>query len=143
MMHGLRCERLSDPIGSLRLPAAATVPPPPPPTLSINIAVESPDKRVWRLISENPVVIFSRAACCLCHVVKRLLATLGVHPTVVELDDKEAEAATVLFGGVPLGQMAPAVFIGGSLVGGVESLMALHLSGQLVPKLSEAGAAWM
>ncbi|CAN6457080.1 unnamed protein product [Victoria cruziana] len=143
MMHGLRCERLSDPIGSLGLSAASATTRPPQPTLTINIDAESPEKRVWRLISENPVVIFSRASCCLCHVVKRLLATLGVHPIVVELDDGEAEAATLLFSGTSLGQMAPAIFIGGKLVGGVESLMALHLSGQLVPQLKEADAVWM
>ncbi|KAH7681971.1 glutaredoxin 3 protein [Dioscorea alata] len=93
---------------------------------------EAPEKRIERLIRENPVVIFSRRACCMCHVMRRLLATVGVHPTVIELEDAEAAAI------VPPG--SPAVFIGGDPVGGLEGLMALHLSGRLVPRLLEVGA---
>ncbi|PKA58986.1 Glutaredoxin-C7 [Apostasia shenzhenica] len=94
---------------------------------------ESPEKRMERLITESPVVIFSRRSCCMCHVMKRLLATVGVHPTVIELDEAEAEttAAAVTL---------PALFIGGAPVGGLEGLMALHLGGRLVPRLREVGA---
>uniref|UniRef100_U5FFY9 Uncharacterized protein n=1 Tax=Populus trichocarpa TaxID=3694 RepID=U5FFY9_POPTR len=68
-------------------------------SLSIDEA-ESTETRIQRLISEHPVIIFSRSSCCMCHVMKKLLATIGVHPT---------------------------------------SLVALHLSGHLVPKLVELG----
>ncbi|CAN1217524.1 GRXC6 [Linum perenne] len=85
--------------------------PPPPSTttssssasLSID-AVESAEDRIQRLISENPVIIFSRSSCSMCHVMKKLLATIGVNPT---------------------------------------SLVGLHLSGHLVPKLVEVGALWV
>ncbi|WJZ84854.1 hypothetical protein VitviT2T_004433 [Vitis vinifera] len=91
--------------------------------------------RIQRLISENPVIIFSRPSCCMCHVMKRLLSTIGVHPTVIELDDEEIGALAA--------HSAPAVFIGGTRVGGLESLVALHLSGHLVPRLVEVGALWV
>ncbi|KAM6541826.1 hypothetical protein CsatB_006273 [Cannabis sativa] len=116
---------------------------------------ESIDTRIQRLISEHPVIIFTRSSCCMCHVMKKLLATIGVHPTVIELDDHEIpflpsppppppsddssdNAAT---GGGHHGfAAAPAVFIGGVCIGGLESLVALHLSGHLIPRLVEVGA---
>ncbi|CAN1217520.1 GRXC6 [Linum perenne] len=132
--------------------------PPPPSTttssssasLSID-AVESAEDRIQRLISENPVIIFSRSSCSMCHVMKKLLATIGVNPTVIELEDHEISALPL----PPPSQesaaedyssplpMAPAVFIGGTCVGGLESLVGLHLSGHLVPKLVEVGALWV
>ncbi|KAJ0964574.1 hypothetical protein J5N97_025712 [Dioscorea zingiberensis] len=96
---------------------------------------ESPEKRIERLIRENPVIILSRRACCMCHVAKRLLANVGVHPTVIELEDAEAAAVVP-----PAATGSPAVFIGGVPVGGLEGLMALHLGGRLVPRLREVGA---
>nr|GME16026.1 glutaredoxin-C6-like [Ipomoea batatas] len=133
---------LSD--GGVRLelsPTAATASP-----LTIDVA-ETAEVKIQRLISENPVVIFSRAACCMCHVMKRLLSTIGVTPTVIELDEDEIgalptspAAAAEEDGGASGGAGAPAVFIGGTRVGGIESLVALHVSGRLVPKLEEVGA---
>ncbi|RWR78086.1 putative thioredoxin superfamily protein [Cinnamomum micranthum f. kanehirae] len=113
-------------------------------TLSIDVE-ETAEGRIQRLISENPVIIFSRSSCCMCHVMKRLLASIGVHPTVIELDDDEIEKArSVLTATVDdddrkPDSIVPAVFIGGALVGGLEGLMGLHLSGHLVPKLKEVG----
>ncbi|KAE8691395.1 Glutaredoxin-C6 [Hibiscus syriacus] len=105
---------------------------------------ELTETRLRRLISEHPVIIFSRSSCCMCHVMKKLLATIGVHPTVIELDDREMAS---LPPPAPPAQYSvspripsPAVFIGGTGIGGLESLMALHLSGLLVPKLVEVGA---
>lgn len=78
---------------------------------------------------------------------RRLLTTLGVHPTVIELDDAEMGRARAALGELDSAEGAssggPAVFIGGSHVGGMEGLMALHLSGRLLPMLREAGAAWL
>ncbi|KAJ8638469.1 hypothetical protein MRB53_012736 [Persea americana] len=113
-------------------------------TLSIDVE-ETSEGRIRRLISENPVIIFSRPSCCMCHVMKRLLASIGVHPTVIELDDDEVEkarsalTATVDDDDRKPDSIVPAVFIGGALVGGLEGLMGLHLSGHLVPKLKEVG----
>ncbi|XP_038986331.1 glutaredoxin-C7-like [Phoenix dactylifera] len=105
--------------------------------LSIDGA-EPPEERIERLILENPVLIFSRQGCCMCHVMKHLLATVGVHPTVIELEEAEETAAAASAAAVGL----PALFIGGSPVGGLKGLIGLHLSGLLVPRLREVGALW-
>ncbi|KAL4372278.1 hypothetical protein AHAS_Ahas06G0249800 [Arachis hypogaea] len=79
---------------------------------------------------------------------KKLLATIGVNPTVIELDDHEIAALPSSSEDGPgaasnLRNRTPAVFIGGACVGGLESLVALHVSGHLVPKLVQVGALWV
>ncbi|XP_076900966.1 glutaredoxin-C6-like [Bidens hawaiensis] len=106
--------------------------------LAIDIS-ESTEMRIQRLITENPVIIFSRSACCMCHVMKRLLTSLGVHPTVIELEEDEIGALSESQQDDGGETVAPAVFIGGERIGGLESLVGLHLSGHLVPKLVEVG----
>ncbi|KAG5030824.1 hypothetical protein JHK82_014430 [Glycine max] len=96
---------------------------------------ESPESRIQRLISEHPVIIFTRSSCCMCHVMKKLLATIGVHPTVIELDDQEIAALP--------DTSAPSAFIGGTCIGGLESLVGLHVTGHLIPKLVQVGALWV
>jgi len=120
--------------------------------------LESPLEAVQRLASENAVLIFSMSSCCMCHVVKRLLCSLGVNPAVCELDEEdrvEQEGAQgelrahrddierALFRLVGQRPPVPAVFIGGQLVGGLDQLMAAHISGELVPRLKDAGALWL
>ncbi|KAA3490497.1 glutaredoxin-C6-like [Gossypium australe] len=134
-------------------------PPQPPPSSSNNTSMsttaisgagfsideeEPTEARIRRLISEHPVIIFSRSSCCMCHVMKKLLATIGVHPTVIELDDHEIASLPPppAHDSLSSRSPAPAVFIGGTCVGGLESLVALHLSGHLVRKLVEVGALW-
>ncbi|XP_058068868.1 glutaredoxin-C6-like [Magnolia sinica] len=136
-MQGMWSDALTDG-GGLELTTPTNAP------LSIDVA-ETPEKRIQRLISENPAIIFSRPSCCMCHVMRQLLASLGVHPTVIELDDGEMDDArqALRAHGSVSGDGAPAIFIGGAYVGGLDSLMKLHLSGGLVPKLKEVGAAWL
>ncbi|BAD73655.1 glutaredoxin-like [Oryza sativa Japonica Group] len=96
---------------------------------------------VRRAVAESPVLVVGRRGCCLIHVVKRLLQGLGVNPAVHEV---AGEAA--LKGVVPAGGEAaalPAVFVGGKLLGGLDRLMAVHISGELVPILKKAGALWL
>ncbi|MQL71411.1 hypothetical protein Taro_003742 [Colocasia esculenta] len=100
------------------------------------------------LVSENPVLVLSRRGCCMCHVVRRLLLGLGVNPTVCEVDEDREETVVIeeLTGAAADGRQAaqlPAVFIGGKYVGGLDRLMAAHISGELVPILKEAGALWL
>ncbi|XP_061351080.1 glutaredoxin-C6-like [Gastrolobium bilobum] len=119
-------------------------------SLSIDVD-ESTESRIQRLISEHPVIIFTRSSCCMCHVMKKLLATIGVNPTVIELDDHEIPAlpldhdqqSPTTTAAAALRNRTPAVFIGGACIGGLESLVALHVSGHLVPKLVEVGALWV
>ncbi|KAH7690444.1 Thioredoxin-like protein [Dioscorea alata] len=37
----------------------------------------------------------------------------------------------------------PAIFIGGKLIGGLDQLIAIHVTGKLIPMLKEAGAIWL
>ncbi|KAL2525635.1 Glutaredoxin-C6 [Abeliophyllum distichum] len=126
--------------GGVRLELTPTTTSP----LAISVA-ESTEMRIQRLIHENPVIIFSRSSCCMCHVMKLLLSTVGVHPTVIELEEDEIGVITVQGGAATNhhvnggGGGVPALYIGGTSVGGLESLVALHLSGNLVAKLMEVG----
>ena len=98
-----------------------------------------------KLASEQAVVIFTLSSCCMCHTVTRLFCDLGVNALVHELDQdprgKEMERA--LLKQLGKGPSVPVVFIGGKLVGGTNRVMSLHLSGELVPMLRNAGALWL
>ncbi|KAJ3669557.1 hypothetical protein LUZ60_011507 [Juncus effusus] len=101
--------------------------------------------RVSRLASQNAVVIFGTNSCCMSHTVMSLFVDLGVNPTVYKLDQdprgREMEIAlSNLLGRNPA---VPAVFIGGRLVGSTDKIMSLHLCGNLVPMLRNAGAIWV
>ena len=101
---------------------------------------------VGKLVSENAVIVFGRRGCCMCHVVKLLLQGLGVNPMVSEVDDKDEVAVTnelLRISGQDGLVQFPAVFVGGKLFGGLERVMATHISGELVPILKEAGALWL
>ncbi|XP_061341592.1 glutaredoxin-C9-like [Gastrolobium bilobum] len=105
-----------------------------------------PSKAI-RMVSENAVIIIGRRGCCMCHVVKRLLQGLGVNPPVYEVDDDHEPALAAHLSTQPgCGVEAlqfPAVFVGGKLFGGLERVMATHISGELVPILKDAGALWL
>lgn len=98
-----------------------------------------------RLASQRAVVIFSVSSCCMSHAVKTLFSDLGVNPAVYELDGepmgKEMESALIkIIGRKP---PVPVVFIGGRLIGSTDNVMTLHLGGNLVPMLRDAGALWL
>lgn len=80
------------------------------------------------------------------HVVKRLLLGLGVNPAIHEVEEKdEVDFTRELEAIIDDGKLLqfPVVFIGGKLFGGLERLMATHISGELVPLLKQAGALWL
>lgn len=105
-------------------------------------------EKVQNLATGNPVVVFTTSGCCMCHVVKQLLSSLGVSPTVVELD-REVDGPDIqgflsqIAGDKQMKNPVPAVFVGGKFLGGVETLMSSHISGSLVPLLKDAGALWL
>ena len=117
-------------------------------TSAATMGGESPYEMVRQLGSCNAVVVFSMSGCCMSTVVKQLLFGLGVGPTVVELDQHVAgpHIQAVLFDLLGSGgrrHPVPAVFVGGKFLGGVETLMACHINGTLVPLLKDAGALWL
>ncbi|KAA0067472.1 glutaredoxin-C9-like [Cucumis melo var. makuwa] len=98
-------------------------------------------------VSESAAIVFARRGCCMSHVVKRLLLGLGANPAVYEVDEehesgvvKELEAFAKSSN---VNLQLPAVFIGGTLFGGLDRVMATHISGDLVPILKQAGALWL
>ncbi|KAM5587617.1 glutaredoxin-C9-like [Rosa sericea] len=107
-----------------------------------------PYEMVRQLGSCNAVVVFSARGCPMCTVAERLLFSLGVGPTIVELD-RHVEGPDIrevlreLADGQGQQQPVPAVFIGGKFLGGVEALMACHINGNLVPLLKHSGALWL
>lgn len=121
------------------------------PTLQLISSMEaesrslSPMEKVERLVAENAVVVFSASSCCMCHVVKKLFCSMGVSPTVVELDEdsRGADMEKALLMKMGERPTVPLIFVGGKLVGGLDRLMAAHISGVLIPQLKEAGALWL
>ncbi|XP_051129027.1 monothiol glutaredoxin-S5-like [Andrographis paniculata] len=97
-----------------------------------------------KLVSEKPLVIFSKTTCCISHTITSLFYDFGVNPTIYELDEMpsgwEIEKAIQRLGCDPA---VPAVFIGGELVGGANEIMSLHLKRALKPMLKRAGAMWV
>uniref|UniRef100_A0A0D9WJR2 Glutaredoxin domain-containing protein n=1 Tax=Leersia perrieri TaxID=77586 RepID=A0A0D9WJR2_9ORYZ len=102
------------------------------------------EDEVRKAVAECPVVVVGRSGCCLSHVVKRLLQGLGVNPAVHEVaGEADLAGVVVVAAGDGGGVTLPAVFVGGRLLGGLDRLMAVHISGELVPILKEAGALWL
>lgn len=115
----------------------------------VALNMEAVCEKVSVLVSGNAVVVFTISGCCMCHVVKQLLFGLGVGPTIVELDrdtsgsDIHALLYRLAGGGGKRQQVVPAVFVGGKFLGGIETVMACHINGTLVPLLKQAGALWL
>ncbi|KAK9040856.1 hypothetical protein V6N11_015992 [Hibiscus sabdariffa] len=82
---------------------------------------------VTRMVEDRPVVIFSRATCCMSHTIKTLISGFGANPTVYELDQlqegQQVERALQRMGCKP---SVPAVFIGQQLIGGPNQIMTLQ-----------------
>ncbi|KAF6170106.1 hypothetical protein GIB67_025795 [Kingdonia uniflora] len=94
------------------------------------------------IISSNPpVVVFSKTYCGYCRSVKQLFDQIGATYKVVELDEigdgDEIQVALAEWTGQ---RTVPNVFIGGTHVGGCDSVTALHREEKLMPLLADAGA---
>ncbi|KAJ0791104.1 putative thioredoxin-disulfide reductase [Helianthus annuus] len=99
---------------------------------------------VTSLVSERPVVIFSKSSCCMCHTIKTLISNFGANPTVYELDEHpDGKRLEKELKGLGCKPSVPAVFIGEELIGGANEVMSLHLQGQLVQLLLNANAIWV
>ncbi|KAJ4953246.1 hypothetical protein NE237_030078 [Protea cynaroides] len=85
---GVRVE-LAVPVREGTITTRAGAAPSPSPSLTIDVEEETTERRIERLITENPVIIFSRKSCCMCHVMKKLLSKIDVYPAVIELEEAE------------------------------------------------------
>jgi glutaredoxin 3 len=99
---------------------------------------------ITRIVSDKPVVIFSKSTCCLSHSIMTLIRSFGANPIVYELDEitngTQIERALIQLGCQP---SVPVVFIGQQFIGGSKRIMTLHLRNELVPMLMNAGAIWI
>ncbi|CAI9089304.1 OLC1v1023861C1 [Oldenlandia corymbosa var. corymbosa] len=104
-------------------------------------------------IKVNAVIVIGKRGCCMSHVVKRLLQGLGVNPPVFEVEEEEENDVIAelerMIGSGDGGEdgrrrvQLPVVFIGGQLFGGLDRVMATHITGELTPILKKAGALWL
>lgn len=92
------------------------------------------------LISENPVMIFSKSYCPYCRRAKDLLNKYGVNYKAYEIDQEalgaDVQAALMKVTGQ---RTVPNIFINGKHIGGADALTALDAKGELVALLKEAG----
>ncbi|KAL8510932.1 hypothetical protein ACS0TY_017662 [Phlomoides rotata] len=105
---------------------------------------------VRRMVKENAVMVFAGSGCCMTHVVKRLLHSLGVNPAVYEVEEGfedvvvgELREADGCGGGMEDSVQFPVVFVGGRWFGGLDRILATHIRGELTPLLKQAGALWL
>ncbi|KVI01789.1 monothiol glutaredoxin-S1-like [Cynara cardunculus var. scolymus] len=99
---------------------------------------------VMSLLSENPVVIFSKTTCYISHSIIALIRKFGANPTIYELDElpngQVIERELMGFGCSP---SVPAVFVGKKFVGGANEIISINLESKLKPLLIKANAIWM
>ncbi|KAL8228708.1 hypothetical protein R6Q57_013608 [Mikania cordata] len=117
----------------------------PPPSLDVATVTTGTDLvPVDELVAKNTVMVFGQHGCCMCHVVKLLLLGLGVNPTVSTVDEEDVAEAIGRLSKIS-GELVefPVVFVGGKLFGGLERLIATHITGELVVILKEARALWL
>ncbi|KAD7117890.1 hypothetical protein R6Q59_005086 [Mikania micrantha] len=117
----------------------------PPPSLNVATVTTGTDLvPVDELVVKNTVMVFGQHGCCMCHVVKLLLLGLGVNPTVSTVDEEDVAEVIGRLSKIS-GELVefPVVFVGGKLFGGLERLIATHITGELVVILKEARALWL
>ncbi|XP_039130856.1 monothiol glutaredoxin-S3-like [Dioscorea cayenensis subsp. rotundata] len=104
------------------------------------------------IVEGSMVVIIGRRGCHMNYVAQRLLEGLKAYPTMYEVSEGfvarmmlVSNVRRILSGDdktfVP--SLFPMVFIGGELIGSLDRLIAIHVSGELIPMLKVAGAIWL
>lgn len=99
----------------------------------------SPAVKVKNLIAKHKLLVFSKTTCGFCASVKSKLASIGVTPTIVELNevsdgvDMQAELHALT------GQRTvPSVFVGGQHIGGCDATVKLIDDGSFQMLLKNA-----
>ncbi|KAK9064269.1 hypothetical protein SSX86_015649 [Deinandra increscens subsp. villosa] len=100
--------------------------------------------RVGELVAGNAVMVFGQRGCCMCHVAKLLLLGLGVNPTISAVEEGDVTEVIGELSKIS-GELVefPVVFVGGKLFGGLERLISMHITGELVAILKDARALWL
>ncbi|KAH0697080.1 hypothetical protein KY290_014507 [Solanum tuberosum] len=101
---------------------------------------------ILKVVAENPIVIVAVRGCFMCVTVNGLVQRLGVNPKMVEVEEVEKSAMLVKLSKIEGSDGGPwelpAVYVGGTLLGGVDKVMEAHVKGEFVPMLREVGALW-
>mmetsp|Transcript_21712 Transcript_21712/g.29839 ORF Transcript_21712/g.29839 Transcript_21712/m.29839 type:complete len:129 (-) Transcript_21712:41-427(-) len=101
---------------------------------------DEPLSLVKGVISETPVLVFSKSYCPFCTKTKNAFEKAGIPYTLVELDHvkrgPEIQAALTKLTGQ---RTVPNVFIGKQHIGGASDTLEGLASGKLGPLLKEAG----
>ena len=86
------------------------------------------------------------------YITQTLLQGLRTNPTMCKISKRFAEKMTLMDKVAKIlnkddrtlvAPVFPLVFIGGKLVGDLDSLITIHISGELVPMLKIADALWL
>ncbi|CAN0061784.1 unnamed protein product, partial [Ascophyllum nodosum] len=96
---------------------------------------------VKELVASKPVVVFSKTYCPYCTKAKVALDAVGAKYELVELDRRnDGRAIQSALAEITGQSTVPNVFIGGTSIGGGNETAAMHKSGQLLTKVTAAGA---
>ncbi|XP_023518390.1 glutaredoxin-C9-like [Cucurbita pepo subsp. pepo] len=119
---------------------------------AVDTSTAGADASVEKIVSNNAVVVLARRGCCMSHVLKLLLLGHGVNPAVFAVGEEEEPGIAGEIGRLAAASGEdgndgsvhfPVVFVGGKMFGGLEEVMAAHISGELEPALKDAGALWL
>ncbi|GAA0142721.1 oxidoreductase [Lithospermum erythrorhizon] len=100
------------------------------------------EERIKKIISDNPVVVYSKTYCPFSSEVKFLFKRLDVEAQVIELDQLGDEGLEMLkvLKRLTDQHSVPNVFIGGKHIGGCSETLKLYKEGELEDLLAEAEA---
>eukprot|EP00903_Cladosiphon_okamuranus_P008394 g8070.t1 len=93
------------------------------------------------MVGQHPVVVYSKSYCPFCTKAKKALNEIGAKYEVIELDKVEhGSAIQDALQSITGQRTVPNVFIGGSSIGGGDDTVRLQKSGELLTKVTAAGA---
>ncbi|KAH7676892.1 Glutaredoxin and related proteins protein [Dioscorea alata] len=103
------------------------------------------------LVKGSMVVIVDRRACYMSYVAQRLLERLKAYPTMYEVNEVFVARMTLICnlgrilngdGKTLVVRLFLVVFIGGKLVGGLDRLIAIHVTSEHIPMLKADNAIY-
>ncbi|CAM9659234.1 unnamed protein product, partial [Pylaiella littoralis] len=96
---------------------------------------------IKELVGKHGVVVYSKSYCPFCTKAKNALTAIGAKFEVVELDKmSNGGAIQDALQSITGQRSVPNVFIGGETIGGGDDTVRLHKSGELLTKVTAAGA---